>query len=105
MNRYTVITTATSINAGRLRLTPEQAKARLHNLKSLGDGVYQVLNAVQFKRGEQFDYDGELPKGMVSVAVEAGAKRANSPAEVKAAAKPARANSPADVKNGPDAEK
>lgn len=100
MNRYTVLTVATSINAGRLRLTPEQAKTRLHNLKLLGDGVYQVLNAVQFKRGEQFDYDGELPKGMVSVAVEASSKRTNAPSETRAAAKPARAVSP-----GPDADK
>lgn len=36
----------------KLGLTAEQAKTRAHNLKDLGDGVYEVLRSVQFKAGE-----------------------------------------------------
>lgn len=36
----------------KLGLTPEQVKHRERRLKSLGDGVYEVLESVQFKVGE-----------------------------------------------------
>lgn len=36
----------------KLGLTPEQVKTRAHNLKDLGDGVYEVVRSVQFKAGE-----------------------------------------------------
>lgn len=80
---YIVIFT-TIIAAGRLRLTPDQARSRMHNLRDCGDGVYEIATPVQFKRGEQFDYDGLLPKSMASQITqitEIAAERANTPTE------------------------
>lgn len=49
-----------------LRLAPEQAKPRMHRLKSVGDDLYEVTRGpVEFKTGEQFGYDGSLPKALL----------------------------------------
>lgn len=47
---------------GNVSLTEDQAKTRAHNIKGMGDGVYQIVNPVQFKAGEKFGYDGEISK-------------------------------------------
>ena len=65
---YTVV-------SGIVGLSAEQAKTRLHNLKPItgkvderkdsktrGAGEYEVVNPVQFKRGETFGYSGEVGK-------------------------------------------
>lgn len=73
-----IATALATIGGGRLRLTPAQAKARAHNLAPTDEvGIYRIVNAVQFKRGEQFGYDGSFPKGMATVAM--------TPEEIKAA--------------------
>ena len=56
MKTYTVNQSLT-IQSGILQLTKEQAKPRMHN-----------LNALNFKAGEVFGYDGDLPKSVASLA-------------------------------------
>lgn len=74
-----------TLSSGRLKLTPDQARTRAHNLTPVNatSGVYEIVKPVQFKRGESFGYDGDIPKAMagelmspeqVKVAVAAKAK-------------------------------
>lgn len=67
MGRFTKIeVTAVKLTVapGRLiELTPEQAVKRNVNLKPAGDGVYEVLKPVEFKRGEVIGFEyAMLPK-------------------------------------------
>jgi len=59
-------------------LTAAQASARSHNLKPLGDGRYQIANPVQFKAGEEFGYDGELPKALAEMLLDAEIAKAEA---------------------------
>lgn len=52
-----------SLPAGQLvGLTDAQAAARAFALRPTADGLWQLLRAVQFKRGETFDAPQPLPK-------------------------------------------
>ena len=64
MNNYRVIGSVARVASGRVLLSDEQAKHRMLRLKPLGDGAYDVLGEIQFKRGECFDWSEPLPKGM-----------------------------------------
>jgi len=64
MNNYRVIGSVARVASGRVILSDEQAKHRMLRLKPLGDGAYDVLGEIQFKRGECFDWSEPLPKGM-----------------------------------------
>lgn len=64
-----------------LQLDEKQAAARAYGLKAKGDGLYETTDAVQFKRGEKFGYDGEPSKAMrTMIAIEG--KPAAPPAPV-----------------------
>lgn len=61
---------AVHVNSGQLKLTADQAQSRLHCLKVVdvkkdGSGTYEVIAPTQFKKGEQFGYDGEVGKNGV----------------------------------------
>ena len=45
-----------------LEMTKDQAEPRMHNLTKVEEGVYRVERTIQFKNGETFGYDGEIPK-------------------------------------------
>lgn len=62
MKKYTVIGIKAGINSGIARLSDSQASARSHALKILGDGLYEIISPVEFKRGEEFEWDGETNK-------------------------------------------
>lgn len=67
MNAYKVTAASVNIHAGTLGLSPSQADARLHRLTKLGGNRYEVWDPpVVFKRGEVFEYEGELPKALVA---------------------------------------
>lgn len=56
-----------TVGSGIVGLSAEQAKTRSHNLKAIkvdkkGAGEYEVVNPIQFKRGETFAYSGEMSK-------------------------------------------
>lgn len=52
------------LHAGRLRLTKEQAQARAHMLESVDGeiGIYEIKGYAEFKAGEVFGFDGDVPK-------------------------------------------
>ena len=65
MKQYFVIALAVNIASGILALNKDQAASRVHCLEDLGDGLYEVKQPVQFKRGEEFGYDGEVNKALL----------------------------------------
>lgn len=68
MRAVTVEATVYTVSSGNIGITGAQAKTRLHNLKPVrvdkksGDGEYEVLRPVQFKRGEKFGFSGQVGK-------------------------------------------
>ena len=62
MRRIYVSGATAEFHAGVLELTPAQASARITSLDDLGDGLYQIKHPVQFKRGEELGFDGEINK-------------------------------------------
>jgi hypothetical protein len=87
------------VASGLVGLTAEQAKSRTHNLapvkgqvdpdpksKTFGAGVYEVVRPIQFKRGEEFGYSGEVAKNGLLHDPQAEAEhRQGGTEEVKAA--------------------
>jgi hypothetical protein len=49
----------------KLRLSDAQAAPRALRLKAMGNGLYEVMESVQFKAGEVIDLDlTQLPKNL-----------------------------------------
>lgn len=71
LRKVTVEAAFYTVNSGVVVLVGEQAKARMHNLKAVkvdkktGDGEYEIVNPIQFKRGESFGFSGETSKNGV----------------------------------------
>lgn len=65
MATYKVTERFINIHAGILVLDPSQADPRMYGLTALGGNRYDVTRPVQFKRGEVFELEGELPKALV----------------------------------------
>lgn len=66
IRNYMVTAAAATFHSGVLRLTDEQARARVHAIESTKkDGEYRILSPVQFKRGEQVGFDGAVNKSML----------------------------------------
>lgn len=55
-----------TIHSGVIQLNSEQAKSRMHNLSHIADDRFDVVRPINFKTGELFGYEGQLPKSMVS---------------------------------------
>ena len=55
-----------TIQTGLVQLSKDQAKGRIHNLKFIESDVYQLINPINFKAGEVFGFDGQIPKSMVN---------------------------------------
>jgi hypothetical protein len=62
--KYTVTGKSVALHGGVLVLSKEQAEDRAHNLTDLGKGRYRVNRGIEFKQGEVFGYEGDLPKGL-----------------------------------------
>jgi len=62
MKNFKVTGRVAQFFSGRVKLSVEQAASRLHNLKDLGEGIFEIINPIEFKHGEKFGYDGDVPK-------------------------------------------
>jgi len=60
--RYRVLQPISLPKGTLLGLTEAQAAARQFALRPTVDGLWQVLQAVQFKAGETVDVAGDMPK-------------------------------------------
>jgi hypothetical protein len=81
--RYRITQPAT-IPAGVLGLTEQQAAARAYALKSIGHGLYEVLQPVQFKRGEQIDIDESAAKALLKLVEQSSEQPKPAPPPKKA---------------------
>lgn len=74
-----------TLHSGRVKLTEDQANRRascLSNDKKGGKaGVYNIEKPIQFKLGEVFGYDGEIPKSMLDEVIEIDAESQTNDAE------------------------
>lgn len=73
MKTYVANDTVT-VHEGKVTLSPAQYKRRASLVDKVGGDVYLVVSPVQFKAGEIFGYDGEIPKHYYSSAVEVKGK-------------------------------
>lgn len=62
MKRFEVIGGFANFAGGILYLTVDQARSRIHALEDMGDGFFEILSPVTFKRGELVGYDGDVNK-------------------------------------------
>ncbi|WP_020675282.1 hypothetical protein [Geopsychrobacter electrodiphilus] len=62
MERYRIKAASANFHSGILQLNDQQASARQHALEDLGDGLYEIKQPVQFKRGEELGFDGDVSK-------------------------------------------
>jgi hypothetical protein len=67
MQRIIVTGPVIQLIAGIVGLTKQQAAARLGSLTDLGEGFYQIEKPVQFKRGEELGYDGDINKALADM--------------------------------------
>lgn len=86
--KYTAVSVVTLPAGATLVLTEQQAAARQHALQSVAGarGRYTSTQPIQFKAGEVFVYEGELPKAMAQAVEQLEQQRRRSKAEEKAAA-------------------
>lgn len=66
MKRY-IVNQPVTLHSGVLELSESQAEVRAHNLVPLGGGRFQIVATVQFKGGESFGFDGDLPKALAAL--------------------------------------
>lgn len=68
MQTYTAAVVVT-LHSGKVKLTADQARRRMHCLKGSKagqkSGIFTILSPIQFKVGEEFGYDGDMPKAMI----------------------------------------
>jgi hypothetical protein len=90
--KYTVTGKSVVITGGVLTLSAVQSADRSHLLKPLKEkNKYQVIGAVTFKKGEEFGYDGDLPKSIADDLETEKTSKSKEAAAKEAAAKEAAA--------------
>jgi hypothetical protein len=74
------------VNPGALvALSKEQAAARAFGIRKADKkGTYEVTQRIEFKAGETFELDGELPKNLADLVEEKGKRAAPAPAPTPA---------------------
>ena len=67
MKDYIVINGQASLHSGKVKLSPSQAKDRAHNIKKIDaeEGLFEIIQTINFKRGEEFSYDGPVNKAQL----------------------------------------
>lgn len=65
MKKLIVIGISANFHTGVLLLSDEQARARSYALKTLGDGLFEIVSPVQFKRGEVVGFEGPVNKAQL----------------------------------------
>jgi hypothetical protein len=74
MKNYTVEARSVRLTSGVLKLSEDQVRRRSHKLKQV-DGGHEIVDSVEFKQGETFGYDGNVPKGLMKQLTEKKSKK------------------------------
>lgn len=64
MRCYRVVSLVARLSSGMVRLAADQAQHRRHNLRPAGDGLFEVINPIEFKADECFWSDCEVNKAV-----------------------------------------
>lgn len=59
-----------TLTGGILELDSDQVRRRVHYLKKLEDGRFEIVNPINFKAGETFGFDGDVPKAIAKVMID-----------------------------------
>lgn len=59
-----------TLTGGILELDSDQVRRRVHYLKKLEDGRFEIVNPINFKAGETFGFDGDVPKAIAKSMVD-----------------------------------
>lgn len=100
MKKYRAIRLITLDVGSIVKLDKKQAADRKGRLEALGSDRYKLKESLQFKAGETFGFEGELPKSIGVDAVDPPP----APSARKPAAKPAADPAPADDERKGDPE-
>jgi hypothetical protein len=84
MQKYTTLETVAIGSGSIVELNAQQAESRKHNLKELGDGRFEVVNNIQFKKGETFGFEGTPPKTLQKAMVDSEKHEQESAAQADA---------------------
>ena len=60
MKTYRIDTKSYRFFHGLVQLTEKQAKPRMHQLVPRGEGIFEIVQPIEFKAGEEIGYDGEV---------------------------------------------
>lgn len=60
MNTYRVDTKSYKFFHGLVQLTEKQAGVRAHQLIPRGEGIFEIVQPIEFKAGEELGFDGEV---------------------------------------------
>ena len=60
MKTYRVDTKSYRFFHGLVQLTEKQAKVRMHQLIPRGEGIFEIVQPIEFKAGEELGFDGEV---------------------------------------------
>lgn len=64
MKMFRVVAPFAGVNHGLVVASPEQARSRAHALKHVEGDTYEVTSQTGFKRGEEFGFDGDMPRAL-----------------------------------------
>lgn len=68
MKKFVVTGFQLTLHSGFVKLTEEQSKARAHAIRATEEtAVFEILQPINFKSGEVFFYEGDLPKNLASL--------------------------------------
>jgi len=60
MKTYRVDTKSYRFFHGLVQLTEKQARVRAHQLIPRGEGIFEIVQPIEFKAGEELGFDGEV---------------------------------------------
>ena len=63
-------TAVTTLFGGNLELDKDQLRRRRHLVTENEDGTHAIDKSVMFKAGEEFGYDGDIPKSLADCMTE-----------------------------------
>jgi hypothetical protein len=70
-----------TLPSGNVRLTKDQERRRSHAIEKVKGREFKIIAPIGFKAGEEFGYDGEIPKALASSIEAVKKKPAEKPDE------------------------
>ena len=71
--------------SGKVKLTKDQASSREFSVECISKkgNTYKIIEGIQFKAGEEFSYDGDIPKSVALDVSKLGKKETDTETETE----------------------